>query len=449
MINRIKDKFKRLCQDRHLREVAYGAVIAIALKVIGAVLTFGFNVAIARLLGVEGAGLYFLAFSITAIGAVIASFGLDSALLRFTAIHATKNEWGMVKGVYGLGMQIAIIASVLVTIVIFLSAPWLTTVLFEKPELTEPVIWMSFSILPFVILTLQSEALKGLKYIRNAMVIQGIGLPLVSLLLIVPLSQSSGLLGVTVAYICGAGSTAMLGLWFWYKAIAKCSGAIEKYSFSDLWVSCKPLWVVSIMNRGLLPWAPVLLLGIWSTSEDVGVFGAAMRVSVLVSFLLLAVNNVIVPKLAELHTKGDIVALANISRRSAFFITLLVFPIFCFLFFYGSWVMELFGDEFTKGGIILSILVLGQLVNVVCGSAGYLLIMSGNEKVLRNITLVFALLQFTLIVSLAPIFGGVGAAIAVGVCMALTNIVAAYFVYLKLGFIIIPSLKSGVKDGER
>ncbi|MCW8816038.1 MAG: hypothetical protein OQK59_08655, partial [Chlorobium sp.] len=49
--------------DVHMLEVINGAAVALVLKVLGAGLTFLFNLVLARTLGAEGAGLYFLALT--------------------------------------------------------------------------------------------------------------------------------------------------------------------------------------------------------------------------------------------------------------------------------------------------------------------------------------------------------------------------------------------------
>ncbi len=438
MIQKLKNRAEVLRNDPHMREVALGALLAFALKIVGAGLMFGFNVAIARLLGAEGTGLYFLAFSIIAICSVISRLGLDNSLLRFIATHATKEEWGKVKGVYALGMRMALITSGLISLILFVLAPWVAEYLFNKPELTEPLRWMSLSILPFTLLNLQAESLKGLKCIRDAMLIQGVGLPLVALALIFPLVEWSGILGVVLAYTLGAIIVSLLGAWRWQKNISQHPTALTKFPFKELWESCKPLLMVALMNRALMPWAPILLLGIWVTAEEVGVFGAATRIVLLVSFMLVAINNIVAPKFAELYAKENMKALGEVARRSAFLITLLASPIFLVLFFYGEWVMSLFGSEFTEGATILAILAVGQLINVLCGSVGYLLMMSGNEKVYRNITISSALLQLFMIFILAPSMGGVGVAIASSAVLAIMNLVSMYYVYSKLKILMFP-----------
>ena len=69
--------------DGHLREVLTGASIAFLLRVLGAAAAFALNMVIGRLLGAEGAGLYFLALSVALIGSLLAQLGLANTLLRF------------------------------------------------------------------------------------------------------------------------------------------------------------------------------------------------------------------------------------------------------------------------------------------------------------------------------------------------------------------------------
>ena len=100
--------------------------------------------------------------------------------------------------------------------------------------------------------------------------------------------------------------------------------------------------------------------------------------------------------------------------------------------------MGMFGEEFVNGGVVLSVLGLGQFISVLCGSVGYLLTMSGNEKLYRNIVMITAIFQLLLIIVLVPQIGGLGAAIASSATLICMNIAATYTVYKKLGIITIP-----------
>ncbi len=427
-----------------MQEVMKGASLAFVLRVLGAGFAFAFNVVIARLLGADGAGLYFLALSVTVIGSVIGRVGLDNTLLRFTATHATKGEWGKVKGVYALGMRIAVTVSGGLSLLGFWLAPWMAEVLFHKPELAEPLRWMSLSILPFALLNLQAESLKGLKRIRDAMLVQGIGVPLIGLLLIWPLARVAGVEGAAWAYLAAAVLVALLGVWAWRRTVVEHFAVAAVFPFKDLWASCKPLFVTSLMNQAILPWAPLFLLGIWASSDEVGVFGAATRAAMLVNMVLGTVNNVLAPKFAELYARGETEALGRTARRSALMITLLASPIFLVLFFGGKWVMMLFGPEFAEGALALAILAAGQFVNTLTGSVNHVLIVTGNEVIVRNTMLIATAAQIAICVMLIPSMYSVGAAIATATATASISIVSAYMVWKRLGIVTIPFLRRAV-----
>jgi O-antigen/teichoic acid export membrane protein len=441
MINRFKSKVAILRTDAHMREVSRNALLSFTLKVAASAMAFAFNVLAARLLGADGVGIYFLALSVTTISSIVGRIGLDNVLLRFIATRAAHEDWAGVKAVYAMGIRMALTASGVITIIVFIAAPWVAISLFKKPELAEPLRWMSLSILPFTLINLQAESLKGLKHIRDAMLVQGVGVPLVSLILIYPLTQIAGLIGLVWSYTCAMLVMAILGAWSWHRAISehdKISKTLQTIPFLQLLESCKPLFITSLINRALMPWMPIFIVGIWVTGNEIGIFGAAQRVSMLVSFVLVAINSVVGQKFAELYAKGDIAALGTTARRSALLIIILSSPVFLILFLGAGEVMKLYGKEFEGGAIVLVILAVGQFVNMLTGAVGNLLIMSGNEKVFNKINIFALLLQLTLLILLTPSFGTVGAAVATTATVTLINIVASIWVFKLLGIVVIP-----------
>uniref|UniRef100_B3EM06 Polysaccharide biosynthesis protein n=1 Tax=Chlorobium phaeobacteroides (strain BS1) TaxID=331678 RepID=B3EM06_CHLPB len=127
------------------------------------------------------------------------------------------------------------------------------------------------------------------------------------------------------------------------------------------------------------------------------------------------------------------VALGATARNTAKLMTLIASPLLLLFLVAPQWVMGMFGEEFQKGGVLLSILAIGQFVNVATGSVGYVLMMSGNEKLMRNNVAFVAVLSVVLNAALVPLYGAFGAAIATAVCLALQNMIAAYMVSSRLG----------------
>jgi O-antigen/teichoic acid export membrane protein len=435
----LKQLLTHWSSDQHMNEVMKGSANALAIRISSSGLAFCFSVSVARLLGAEGAGLYFLALSLSTIGSVIGRVGLDNVLLRFVAIKATSNDWNGVNEVYNLGIRIAITVSGLVALICFIAAPWVADTLFKKTALSEPLRWMSLSILTFAILNLQAECFKGIKRIRLAMMLQGVGVPLIGLIIIFPLAKIFGVLGVALSYLIGTIAIAILGVMLWRRTVYPLVSTTKKtITTRELWARSRPLYMVSLMNRAILPWAPLFIIGIWANSEEVGIFGSAMRVAMLVSFMLTASNNVIAPKFAELFAKGDMEALGTTARRTALLITFFASPIFLLLIFGGHWVMAIYGKEFIRGASVLALLAIGQFVNAFTGPVGFMLMMGGRETETWYALFFSSSILILSCILLIPFWGALGCAFAVMLSEVCKNLILVMFCKKKFGIIPIP-----------
>ena len=425
--------------DEHMREVLSGASIAFVMKAIGAGLGFGFNVLLARMLGADGAGVFFLALTVTSIAAVFGRIGLDNTLVRFTAGNAASGEWASVKGVYLRGMQLALAASCVAALAMFLGAPWLAEHVFANPALVAPMRWMALAVVPIALLVLHSEALKGLKRIFESSLVyeHGIELSVLSLLGLYFLAPKWGVNGAIWAFTLAAGLTLSTGVCLWWKAMTKLRNRRAVFPVRDLLQSSLPLFWVATMNLAM-NWTSSLLLGVWCTNADVGVFNVALRTAQLTSFVLFAVNSIAAPKFAELYRQGNAKQLGSVARNSAKLMILVASPVLLLFICFPGLIMGLFGQEFADRSLVLTILAIGQFVNVATGSVGYLLMMSGNERLVRNNVVFIALLSITLNLILIPFAGVVGAAVATAVSLAAKNLIAVYLVKLRLRIQTIP-----------
>lgn len=421
-----------------MHEVLLGASLAFVLRAIGAVLAFALNVVIARMLGAEGAGLYFLALSITMIGSVVTRLGFDNVLLRFIAAGMAKGEGGQVNAVFAAGMRRVAAASLAFSVAVLALSTPIAERLFNEPGLASPLRWMSFGVFTFSMMTLLAESLKGLKRIRNAMLVAGVIHPAVALVLLWPLVGLFGIAGASMTYVLATASAALLGAAWWRHARP---GAARAAFPSDLlWRSARPLWLMSCITRGLLPWVPLFLLGVWGSAEDAGVFGAATRLVMLVTFFLASVNTVLAPKFAELYANGNIAKLGHVARRFTLFISLAVSPLFLLLVLAGDHVMGIYGEGFSRGGAALSILAVGQAINVLTGSVGNLLMMSGHERDVRNSALFGLLLMVAVAVMVMPGDALLGAALASAIAVAGMNLLSAVLVWRRLRIITLPGV---------
>jgi O-antigen/teichoic acid export membrane protein len=124
---------------------------------------------------------------------------------------------------------------------------------------------------------------------------------------------------------------------------------------------------------------------------------------------------------------------------------LAVTPLLAIMMIFPESILRLFGPDFTNGAPMLRLLSIGQFINVGTGSVGYLLMMTGHERIFSlNITLA-TVVNLCLCFWLIPAMGSFGAAIATAVPLALMNLLSAYFVYAKLHIVTIPFLPNIIK----
>ena len=423
--------------DHHTSEIVRGASAALIVRVAGAGISFALNVLIARLYGADGAGVYFLALTVMTIATVFGRMGMDNSLLRFVAAHAASGEWGEVEGVHRKGMRIAWTASLVSASVMAAGAPLLARYAFHKPELTGAMAWMALAVLPVAIGTLYGQVLRALKRVWASMMVSAVWIPALAIVGLWFFGSRGGPVVAIQVYDVAAALTA-LGAWAWWRRITpELRGVRGDFDRATLLRSSVPLlWVASMTMA--MNWIATFALGAWSTVADVGVFNAASRVSFLVGFVLIAVDNISAPKFAALYKAGDQDGLARTARHTVRLMLLLAAPALAVIVLAPTRIMSLFGVEFQRGGLVLVILALAQLANVMAGSVGSLLMMTGHEKQVRDSNTLAAVICLLVSVALVPQTAALGAALAVAAALVARNVYEVLMVrrYLGIGALL-------------
>jgi O-antigen/teichoic acid export membrane protein len=420
-----------------MREVIGQSGAAFVLRVSGAGMGFVFNVLLARLLGAEGSGVYYLALAITGIGALLSTIGIPDALLRFIAAHAVHGEWNEVAGVYRIGVTISAAAGVVCTVLLVGMAPWLSKSVFDDPSLTGPLRIMSLAVLPMTLITLHGMALKSLKRVITGTLVEGFGISFISLPLLFVFGSFLGVDGAALAYALAALAVFLAGIYFWRQATPHLKGVRGSFKTRLLVTTSLPmLWIdamdVAVQQTG------ILLLGIWASTEEVGIYGAVGRLVIVMTFFFTTVKSVVSPRFAELYARGDEQAVAVLARDTSKFLALFALPVVMPLIIFPGWVLSLFGPEFAAGGAALAVVAVGHFLRVALSPSGYLLMMTGHEKLLRNTVVACGALNVALSVVLIPRYGMVGAAASTAFTFGLMGLIATVLVHWKLSILVLP-----------
>lgn len=416
-----------------------GTSSAAAMRLLRTLASFGCNVLLGRLLGVEGVGLYFLAYAVVRISSVIAQFGLARTVLRWSAAAAADSEWSTVRALYRKAMLLSGGLSIVVSALVIWQAQGIASI-FGNAALAPALQLMSIGILPWTLVTLHSQFLLGLRRTREALFVEGVGIPLVHLPLLLVLGGSYGLLGASASFAVSA--TAVLGLGFVLLRRALPAGQAGTFETETLVKTSVPLFWMDVTSVGI-GLTDTVLLGLWRDPAEVGLYNVTRRVAVLTSAMLTAVNVVVAPRFAALYRQGKMDALRELAQDSAKLVALTAVPYLLAVLLVPHWILGVFGSEFVAGSPALALLAIGQFVAAITGSVGFLLIMTGHERAMRNTTMAAAALNILLQLFLIPAFGFVGAAAATAASSVVSNLVAMMLVWHYLSIFTMP-LPNGI-----
>lgn len=431
--------------DSHSHEILRKGASVFTLKIIGTGLAFLFQIAIARYLGASGSGVYFLALTIVTLVSITARLGMDNSVTRFVAAHASENEWFKVKGVVRHATRITLSVSLIASAILFFLANLLAVDVFGKAELASPLKIMSLLIVPIALLWIYATALQGLKKLRDAVLMQSVLTPLFACLALYFLAPRYGISGAVFSYGIGVFITLIFGYWGWQRAQLAWLQSPSGFSYQKLLNASIPL-LAAILLQQFLQALPLLMLGLWGSSADVGLFSAAQRTAGLVSLVLITANTTLSPKFAELYKQNDMIALSRVAQQGQATVLVMAMPILLFFLVAPVWVLGFYGPDFSTGWLLLVIISLGQLVNVATGSVESLLIMTGNGKAFLKAGFIATILSIILCLGLIPLYGKTGAAIAFAVSLAVVNILRVYYVWQTLGIKVLPKRFSMISD---
>lgn len=422
----------KLSQKAKDPSLLFGAISAFGVKILSAGSAFLLNIVIARHLGAEQAGYFFLAQAICVLLASLTRQGFDNALVRFIAGFKVSNDSASISGVFKYAFLRVFIVSVATALCLYLSASWLSISVFDKPLLEQTLHVAAFLIVPLALSQFMGFCFQGMKKVVPSMLYQSALLAVLSVIALWVLTPNSASSSMNAYVICAC-IVATLGLIQWIKHSPLTGAKLQAEDKHAINQAIKPLFLILIMSQAT-QWAGQLMLGAWSTAQEVALFATAQRTAMLTSFILVAVNAIAAPKFAEAFKQNRHVEIEQVALSSSRLMTAAAVPILIFMVVFAPWLMSLFGPDFVDGAVILRILAVGQFVNVITGSVGYVLQMTANERVLRNNMAISSAILVVGSVIAIPIYGVIGVAVVTAFAIATQNLLCVYQVKKKLGF---------------
>lgn len=406
-------------------EILTKAAIPFSLKAATAVIGLLFNLVATQYLPVEEFGLFSLTLVLVITLVTITKLGLDNTLVKIVAVNKAKQNHKATTQTYSFVLLLSFISLLIISTGLWASQNIISNILGQK-DLPPLFFLILATALPNIFLIINSAMLKGLQHANLSVGFNGlITLTLSSILTFIITPQTALEL---LQLVCFATYTSCILSFLLCFGVLKIGWSFNLTPLKQVTNSCFPLWISSLVAL-VIQQLSILVLSRYASLADIAIYSIAAKIAILMTFVLFAFNTILAPKFAALYATNQLFSLKTLAKQANKMLLLIAISISLFLYILSDELMALFGDEYIAGTLWLQILIFGQLVNVGTGAVVNLLIMTGHEKLHRNLTLFVALVTVILVSILIPKYGAIGAAIATAVSMSLQNLLSYYFAH--------------------
>ncbi len=415
---------------------AKGGAVAFILKISSAALGFLNQIIFARILGAGGLGEVLLALSVVNISAQIAKFGLEEAMMRFVPFYSDEKDDSRLKGSIYFALKFSFLMSIIFVFLSLLFPKFISINIFHSEGLLKLLPIAAVAIPAGVIRGVIGGILKGYKDAFKALLPEFIISPLfrIIIFLLLILRNVSPLYAI-VAFVGGEIISLLLSVGFLLKRLANIKSFNQQYEKKKILEFASTILFTTISVL-LHTQADLWILGIFTSTETVGIYGAAAKLVILVYFPMLAFATLVPSLISSIHLSGNHSELEKMVGESTRWILSMALPLILILVLEGKYILKYFyGEQFVAGYIVLLILSIGQLIKAGVGLVGILLQMTGEHKVYMKVNIFWGILNVILNVILVQRFGMLGAAIATTFCLSMVDIVCVYIIYKRLSLL--------------
>lgn len=408
-----------------ITSIAKGAGIIFVGMIIGTGLRYFFELIVARKLGAELFGLFFLGLAILKITELISTLGLHRGAVRYVALFMGEQDKERTKGTIILALKTVIIVGLVFSLLTIFLSKFIAINIFHNANLTHVIILFSIAI-PFtavtVIITFSTVGFKTMKYL---VYIRELFEPSLRILIItIMFTLGWKLFGALFAFVTSLIMGTFLAFYYLKRIFPELISTKVKplFEYRKILGFSWPALLAELLGL-IIIWINILMLGYFETSQEVGIYGAAHRTALLVQIFLLAFNFVFLPVIVDLYNKKEFKKLEKLFKMITKWILLLSFPITLLMIFHASEILNLFGENFRQGAMCLVLLSLMGLVNSVGGSSGSLIMMSGRSRINLLNSIITVSLNICLNLLFIPKFGIVGAAVSSLISITIVNVI--------------------------
>jgi O-antigen/teichoic acid export membrane protein len=435
-INRIQGKISSLLNldsDPLFKSVFKGSSVTLVARLANAFILLIINLIVARNYGSEVVGVLAVANSILNVTFIFNLFGANTAILRLVPEYKSKYSPGSAREVYYRTLRIVFgLAPFISGFIVLFGYFWLK---YQDASVDIGLLFITAALSPlYSIYKINTETIRA--FFHNRLYALAHVLPALTNILLLfgfifLLPDQRGPLWA----FYGSNVLIAIGTWWIVRSILppKVIGEnIVAIPYMEIVLISVPMGISMGINQ-MMSYLDNLILGIYRPEAEVGIYSTAVKLSVLMGFVIFSVNAASASKFSQLYYSDRKAELMSLVKKSNNFIVWASFPIFLVLIVAGKPILSMFGTEFIVGFPTLVLLVTSAFINAIGGSNGLFMNMTGSQNQQRNIMLTALAVYVGLNFLLIPLLGYNGAAWARLISTLEWNLASTIAIYRNTG----------------
>lgn len=393
--------------------------------------SFGLTAVVARQLGADSAGRFFVVYAVIVVVATVARFGTDNLALKRVAANPTAWTDVMFMFVICTAVSFAVSGILAAMAPVLLHFADGLAISVENAEVA------ILSVPPMAISVLAGAVLRGRGRVTSGTLAELGSTPAVAGLAImagaqfIHLTLGNVLTILVIANVFTAAWSFPLAVRCMARDGVKLGPNFNFYLRTNLY-ALSSMMGTSVLFY-LITWTPLFALAAASTSRQVSYFAVSARLAAFIALIPMIQSSYLAPRFASLHATGRLVELNRLCVTSATRASLVATVPAILIIALPGHALAIFGSDFIAAAPVLQILCISSFMIVVAGQVNALMLTCGFERFafILNLTVACATLVASLIT--ARLAGALGVALVSALSVTTYAVVAAAALRLRGG----------------
>ena len=375
--------------DSSIREVFFNSILSALLKGFALGLGLLLNIYIGKKIGADDLGVFNLLIQIINFSSVIVILGIPQLLIKNLSRHLNDEKIQEAFVLLRNSLILVTLASLALIVIFQLFPEIISNYIFKESKLTTPLKILSLSLLFISIAKIVSAFLiaKGIVW-QGYLFEQALSIFIITIVFLMNhlgfISFEINIYNISIVFLVAYIITMLLSFFTSIRVFYK-----MKSNTLSLWNTLKEsstFYYISLTSV-IYSSMDIFMISYFLEAKDVAYYSAALKLATLSIFLLQITNSVMMPKISTLYHSNQIEKMVTIVKKVNLILSIVGVLFFLALVIFGKYLLSLWGQEFTNSYNCLLIIAFGQLINVLTGPVGVILLMSVLTKPLDKIAI--------------------------------------------------------------